>query len=721
MAKRFGPPTPIGERPLRSKMLGHKGPLRFALRLGEIQRVDYEHMVCDIHWLQGATPPAKEVPLTSGYWSKRGFLGAMPEEGSVVVCGFSAAHTDQAVKPYILAYLPNGYLTALGFDPLGVAERNAEGIDKPLETLQRELQGLYGPTRHKMRKLYPGDIYGASDKGAELILDRDARLLNSGGAELWLRTEDQSLITTTLDAYATTAAARRRSGRITRSALTLPSDMTFGEDGRIKPGTLLFEHLVDAGLIFEDGDIPPDINRLPFITLESGERLALVTENLADVTDPDVQVYAEDRVEIQEFTDQRLPFPDHYGFDGDLIGDNPQWNPFIEKVSGTVVGNNPYTARGRSNYGKLLKPVLFGSPSSTSGRVRMEPVKNEQGEKEKSLVAAHLYRMNRPDGLGELFLAHDKEGHVFLSIPASTSKKSNLGAGRSIEADVKGSIKAVIGANKNDHTSLDIFATGGAKWTLGSIDTTGRSLDLIAKGGLGVKVTGSDRDGSAITGELSGDVGLAIEGSFGLSTTEDHIEEINGKKQVSSEGREASVGTGDDALTVLSNQSHTIKGNVSNSIGEGRTTTIVKPSTTSANAEELKILAGNRQTTFGAPATDTITYASTGTKTVQAGGPLTCSWQSPTTGNFTFQASSGTYSVTLGAGTISLTGANVNVSASTAINIQAPTVNVTGKVALGTAAAALAVVGGSPGPSPYIDPLTGLPLTGNPLVNVPSV
>lgn len=720
MADRYGPPAPISERPLRAKMQGHKGPLRFALRVGQITRIDYENFVCDIQWRQGATPPAREVQISGSYWSKRGFLGAMPEVGSVVICGFSAAHEDAAIKPYILSYLPNGFQTALGFDPFGFAERDTDEINQPLQDLQRELDGIYGPTRHKFRKIYPGDIYAASDKGAELILDTDAHLFSKSGGELWLRSEDQSLITTTLDSYTTTAATRRRSGRITRSALTLPVDLTVGENARIEPDTVLYQLLLDAGLIFEDGSFPPDINQLPYIPLESGERLGLVTENLADVTDPDVRVFTEDRMEIQEFTDQRLPYPDHYGFDGDKIGEAPAWSLFIERVVGTVVGNDPYSARGRSQYGKLLKPVLFDTPNATSGQARLEPVQNSAQSDEKGLAGAYLYRMQRPDGLGEMFVSHDKEGHVFLSIPASTSKKSNLGAGRSVEAELKGSAKVVMGANKNDRSSLDLNMTGGMKWTLGTLNTTNRSLDLNARGGLGLKI-GADLDGASVTGEMAGDMGLALEGSMGVSVTEDYIVEANGQMSTSAEAQEQSVGNGDFNQNVLSNINRNIKGQVTSNIGEGRKTTIAKPSTTGPSAEELRILTGNRQTTFGAPATDTITFASSGSRTVQSTGPLTATWQSATSGNFSFQATGGTYSVTLGSGVVSMTAANINLTGSTNVTITAPNINVTGRVALGNPTAALAVVGGVPGPSPYIDPLTGLPLTGNPLVNVPAV
>lgn len=719
MSKKFGPPRPLGKKPLRAKMQGHQGELRFSLRLGEVVRVDYEKMLCDIQWIQGTTPPSREVPITSAYWSKRGFLGAMPEQGAIAVCGFSAVHENQGVRPYILAFLPNGYKTALGFDPMGVIERDDDEIDKPTEALQRELDGLYGPTRHKMRKLYPGDIYGASTKGAELLLDRDVRLFDADGSEFWLRAEDQSATLTTLDYYQTTGAGRHRSGRIIRNALTVPADFSAGEDGRIQPDTILFEHLVDAGIIFEDGTLTPDVNGLPFVTLESGERNAIVTENLRDPSHPEARAFTEDRLELQEFSDQQRGFPDHYGFDADILSDESHFTPFIERTVGTLVGNSAYTVRGRSNYGKILKPVVFNSPSSTTGQPRLEQVQNTEDEQEKNLAGAFLYRMQRPDGLGELFVSHDKEGHVFLSIPASTSKKSNLGAGRSLEADFKGSVKTVMGADKTDRLSFDLAAAGGLRWTIGSVASTGRSLDLTAKGGVALKVTQSDADGYAFKQELQGNVGESVEGSKGTSVSDDHLEEAGGKREIKAEKVSLSAGTGDFDVNSMSNQNKTIKGTVTKNIGQGRKTTIVSAPLTGSNAEELTILSGNRNTTFGAPATDTLSFASTGTKTVQAGGPLTCNWQTASSGEYNFRAASGTFSVQLGSGSISLvsgTGA-VTITSGASANIEAPKIGLTGNVGLGQGASSPhAVIGGVAGPSPHLDYLTGLPLRGNPLV-----
>lgn len=718
MAKRYGPVRPMGEKPLRAGMPGHKGPLRFSLRVGEIKRVDNESMVCDIAWLQGRFPDSLEVPLTSPYWSPRGFMGVMPEEGALVVCGFSAVHGTQGSRPYILSFLPSGYRTALGFQPFGLAERNAPELNAPLEDVQRELDGQYGPTRFKYRKLYSGDAYISSPHGGELIVNRDVHAFDASGGELWLRGEDSSLTMTTLDHYLTTGAGRTRHGRITRSALTLPADVTIGENGRIPLDSPLFKLFLDAGVVFADGSLAPDINALPFLTLESGERLTLVTENGIDPARPDARVYTESRQEIQEFSDQMLGQPDHYGLDTDLLSPETRFTPFIESVKGTLVGNDPYTLRGRRQYGQLLRPKVFDSPTATTGNPGLSLVDNDAEETEQSLVGAGLYRMRRPDGLGELFVAHDKEGHVFLSIPGSSSKPSNLGGNRSVEADLKGSLKVVLGANTNDTQSMDLFARGGFLWSLGTLASSRRSLDMRMQGGVHLKVQRPDVNGYAYKAVLVGDMGHAIDGSLGLTITGDRLEETQGLHEMNAEAVSSNIGAGGKTETVQGDRQSVITGSEQLKINQGRDVTITSPGPTSPHADRLEILTGTRLQTFAAPTTDTIRYQSAATRRIQATGALSASWSSGGVGSYSFSATAGTFSVNMGTGAISMnTSGAVSITAGASISLTAATINLTGSVGLGAGAAAPnAVVGGVPGPSPYIDPISGIPATGNPLV-----
>lgn len=707
---RHGPPPPLGVKPPQSRMFGRNNDLRFSLRIAEITRVDYENMVCDLAFLQGDSPPAEEVPLTAAYWSQRTFLGAMPEKGAICIVGFTATHQDRATSPFILTFLPNGFKTALRFDPFGVAPRNAEELEVPQDVAVTELEGIYGPIRRKMRKLYPGMLYGMSEQGAEIILDSGVHLLSREGSEFQLRSDDSSGILTTMDMYTTTAAGRSRSGRIIRNALNVPSDF-LNPDGVFPEEHPMFGDLVEAGLLFEDGTLVSDINSFPNIILPDGRRVSIITENLRDPNDITTAAYTEKRSEIQEFSDGMMPSGDAQGFDADVIAPDSHYDPFIETVLGTVVGNDPYSSGGRSRYGQLLRPSLFSTPNATEGRPHLEPVENSESENEKSTVAAGLYRMNRPDGLGELFLSHDKEGHVFLSIPASTSKSKNLGAGRSLEADLKGSTKMVMGAEKQDNISMDLHTKGGLKWSLGSSSAMQRSLDIKARGGVSLDIRNPDSNGIAVDMAMEGDFGVGIEGSYGISTTGDNLEEVGGFKKMASDSLSVEVGQGNYTTTVLSDQETTITGEKTMSIGEGRETTIL------TGGESTSIKSGDSIVSFTAPSSREITFLSSGTHSITSNGSLNLNRSSSISANYSFEAPSGSYSVNLSTGSINLRAgvSSIEVSAS-GIDVRGPQINLVGEVSLGTSAAPNAVIGGVAGPSPHIDHMTGRLLNGNPIV-----
>lgn len=718
LPKKYGPPREPGEKTANQKATGRNNELRWSLRIGEITRVDYEYMHCDITFLSGSRPPALEVPISSAYWSKRGFLGAMPEKGSLVVCGFMDVHQGEATHPLILSFLPNGSKTALRYHPLsGTGERDAEEVDLPDEATFNELDDIYDVDRHKMRKLYPGDIFGMSDQGSEILLNRNVRLFSKSGSEFQLRSEDSAALLTSQDYYRTTAASRKRSGKVVRNGLNLPSDSI--EDGKISEDYPLFDDLVENGLIFEDGTLVDDVNSLPFSRLSSGERHSVITQNRTNPDNFQSQAFVEERTEIQEFSDQRTPQGVELGFDSDRIVGEDHFNPFIESVTGTVIGNDPLTSKGRSRYGELLRPSIFKSPEDTDGEPEMEVVPNNASEQEKNLVAANLYRMQRPDGLGELFFSHDKEGHVFFSIPASTSKASNLGAGRSIEGDIRGSTKLTMGSNRSDGESMDVDADGGFKWNLGTVNSSNRSLELRAEGGLSFDVRGSDIDGSAFNGKFTGNYGVSITGNKGESISGKYVQEVGGKKDVSASSLTHSVGEGGMDRTITDDKNENVTGHVSEQIGKGHETTITKPDQGDTNARKLDIKRGDRTVSFLAPAEDKIEFTSSGTITREATASLDYTMETQGAGNFTTEANTGSYSVKLSTGSISLTssGGTVDITAGVTVSIESANINLTGTVGLGAGSnSPHAVIGGNAGPSPHLDYIVGIPLLGNPQV-----
>ena len=56
---------------------------RVGLRLGEIQRVDYERAVCDISWYDGGI--SRYVPISYAFCGPSSFMGIMPEDGALTV------------------------------------------------------------------------------------------------------------------------------------------------------------------------------------------------------------------------------------------------------------------------------------------------------------------------------------------------------------------------------------------------------------------------------------------------------------------------------------------------------------------------------------------------------------------------------------------------------------------------------------------------------------
>ena len=708
--QKYGPILNPGEEPIQNKMQGRGSSFRY-LTLAEVVRVDYEQMVCDLEFLQGDSPPALEVPISSAYWSKRSFLGAMPEQGAIAIVGFYMKHKGTGPNPFILSFVPNGFKTALRFDPFGVAERDAQEIDIPEEDVVNDLEGFYGPKRHKMRKIYPGEIFAMSDKGSELLLNDGFLLNDRAGGEIEFDSDKQEAVFKTLDFFCFGAGTRKRSGRVVRNALSLTTD--FLRDGNaVSEENPLFNSLLNAGLIFDDGTLTPDINDLPSIMLPDGTKKTVITEDLIDPNDMSAKAFVENRQEIAEFSDQTMPSGSADAFDGDVIGQDQPFKPFITKVSGTVVGNDPYTSEGRSQYGRLLQPSVFSSRFDSEGSPRLETIPNEPAETEKNLSGAFLYEMNRPDGLGSLFLSHDKEGHCFISIPASTSNQSNMGAGRSVEADIKGSVKTTIGSNQQDGSSVDMKTKGGVKWSLGTMSDTQRSLDVTTQGGLSLDIQRPDLDGNALKTKAQGNVGIAVDGSVGISASNDYLEETTGKRQIAADSLSMQVGSNNAQVDVNSKYDFNVQSDVTKNIGGNRKTTLTKGNDTT------RFVKGNRKTTFVAPATDNTTFLSTGTQRTTATGTLNVAYTTGVRGTYSFTSATGSYTVTLGGGSINLTaGRGVSLNSAANISLKAPTIGLTGTVGLGGGTSApFPVIGGQPGPSPHLDYITGIPLLGNPTV-----
>lgn len=162
-------------------------------------------------------------------------------------------------------------------------------------------------------------------------------------------------------------------------------------------------------------------------------------------------------------------------------GVTPQRRAFIlEKAAGTLVGYNQFD---KVTYGYVLKPVLF--PYTSQGRFGADvessymPVVDSTLHAEARL-AASVFAARFPYEYNTTRIDVTKEGFTSLEIGATIPKENNQfgggyehphGAGRSLEAHFVGSVKGVIGKNRDEEEALDLQALGQVVIRLGADDT----------------------------------------------------------------------------------------------------------------------------------------------------------------------------------------------------------------------------------------------------------
>jgi len=183
---------------------------------------------------------------------------------------------------------------------------------------------------------------------------------------------------------------------------------------------------------------------------------------------------------------------------GPTIGDGPTPGRrafILERTAGTLVGYNLFD---QVTYGNVLKPVLF--PYTQAGRFGSNvqssylPVVDSPDHTEARLAASALanrfpaeYNTTRWDVTKEGFTSFEigstmpKENVPLAGQPTSWSGKGPEpiagyehphGAGRSLEGHLVGSLKLVIGKNRDEEDAIDLQALGQTVLRLGADDSS---------------------------------------------------------------------------------------------------------------------------------------------------------------------------------------------------------------------------------------------------------
>lgn len=723
------------------------------LWVGRIIHVDVETMVCSIALETGAGE-RHDVPLPApGGAGPRSWSGVVPEPGTRVLLGWKRYDARGMCTPYIVEFLTVGVFPAREFEPFSTVDpKDAEEALTINPDLANDPHINLGITRLKLRKAYSGDFLASSSSGSDILLDKDVYLTNRAGNEFRLRDSDQTTILQTVNVFESNSAGYYRRGLIKRNAFNfLPDlaasgfdingDKTIDEflEGKFNSKDVYepedyyvnqipvdgpaFEKLFEFGLIDDAGKpifpnnptklVPGGAAYYPYTVAPDGQRISYVVHGEPEISfDSTDQCYVEDRKEIRHTHDGIMAVTE----EGDSIQIDKIPPILIEDVLGTVVGNDPYTQAGRSLYKQILKMRMFSSPNDTqlASGPQFEPVNTVISQTEADTRAlCRLFKVTSPTSGNQYVFGITKEGRVYLHIPKSLSGTSSE-KGKSVDANIVGSVKTIIGKDDNSGLSLDLITKGGVKLNIGSFANNdpdqpeGVAVDLTLQGKIRTTYAGTHGRENVINGNDFRSIG----GSAMDFIQGNNARQVGGEEAVEAFSITHNAGPGGHKFKSAGSVNRTTLGSTDELYGQNRQVFLALNDLKQivAGVDSTTVIAGGiaRTVIAGAGITDTVTTGNITTSV--ATGNMT---SSVATGNYSVNVGAGNMSFAAGGGTVSLTsGTTATIASGATVAITSPVTKI-GMSVVGSA------IAGAPGPpSMCLDSLTGLPLLGVPTISI---
>lgn len=612
----------------------------FYLKVGEVLEIDYKLYRAKIRWLQDAGSP-NWIPISFAYCGPAGCMGGLPEEHSIVICGYYNEGHGKG-SPLIISYLPAALSVGveynrLKFMPDQISNEDINEID------------------YKFRNLSEGDMIMASSLGGQILVNNSTEISDENQDSIWLRSGDQSIISTSLNNF------------------------IFADGASVSAGIAIRNNM---NIFNPDGSRIPNINARE-TTLSDG-RMIIYIVPFGDRIEYDTQYYTEYRVDVDEKGDGFLD-------SNEINSSSPlsTRDPIVTMAMGNYIG-----ADDKSNkYGTILRPVLFSSLSDKAGSFDLIQCAQNKGVDEVSNLglayALHFLKSGA-------FMGVDKEGHYYINLPASISNP--LGSGRSMSILAQGNLKEIWGSAGKDGNSWDLTTKGGIKWDVGThgpIEKT-RSMDIRTDSGAYIEIGGEDDDGFAKTERIFGNVSSEINGDKTDRVSGTESRTIGGGKDDHIMGSASYRIDVDNTINVLGVFTETVIKEKQCRIGQRKTTI------TSGN-DELTVIGGDIQETiktFGNRKTDILVTGNI-EENITTGNRKT----SVKLGNYEVKVTTGGIDIKTSVGTVSISGTTVDVKGQVTLNLTAPVVNI-GQGPRG------GVVTGVPGVPSHFDYTTGSPLKG---------
>ena len=482
---------------------------QFRVFIGTVMSVDYERMVCTIEDLRSRFIYREVTVFPSSHSTYESTDIQMPEEGSSCLCvpiHYAGGHAQIAILTWITTH------TKQAIDAIA---------EKPFDTIP----GLNERKRGNFRKAYAGQSAVSMSNGYTERLstgwDKSSQGLDRENVDAPSRTWSQ--ITSRHVKYSDAGAYFE--GPVVRPGATNITPTTMPDGSReytlfLQPNAALSDRYINS-----KQDITPyseRVTRVQEFSLDYALPPEAIQTSLIDfVLGTTADLWGRTTITTQgKFQVDSLTYFANQDFDhptnnqavplGPTLneGATPLRKGFIvEHSEGTLVGYNIFDT---STYAQVLKPVLSALTTNTApnggGRFGADfesgynPVTDSPDHVEARLAAScrsvrfpSEYNTSRWDMSKEGMLTFEigstipKENTNFPANPAPGGIYEHPhGAGRSVEGHLVGSLKLVIGKNRDEEDALDLQALGQSVLRLGCDDTSlpnsGRSVQTQIRG-----------------------------------------------------------------------------------------------------------------------------------------------------------------------------------------------------------------------------------------------
>lgn len=540
------------------------------IRFAEVTRVDYFRHTVDLKYLD-AENYASNVSFGNPGFTPGSFMGGMPDLGAVAIVFYFHWVNNQGY-PIILGFVPRSLFFAHDFEPVYLRDN-----------LENTSDQLALRNRIKFWKLYPGDYWISSKGGADLRLDEGVFLQNSAMNEFHLDPFTQVAHLLSLNQVFNSKAGRMNFGFIQRNDLLGSKD--FGDQ------------FIDAAQYLSDGRY--------FFRVTDSMKTDQNPYGTLSLDNNGVNGYTEFRLDLREYGNLDLDVPEEASGGANISplfrSSNSNANgkvvpPLVSFVVGTLVGNDSNSGDGRKKYGKILMPITFAdnstrTPENIIAEERVVDTDNGiNGEK----TQAGAFQVKLPNT--KTSFNFTKEGVLEFSLDKSSAVHP-LGAGRSANIGMTGSLKMMIGKQAVDGKSLILDLLGGAQIFIGNESVKQRSLDVLMSNGLNFEIVGSDAEKNSIRGRIKNNVDLIIEGNRYTEVKGDDIYLIHGKLEHRVLGKKVDNFVNDKSNNYGGGLKENVTQDYQTNIGLGRKVTIASPNllTGSLTADKERILLGNKE------------------------------------------------------------------------------------------------------------------------------